>query len=300
MISPNEAFVLVKILIPNKEVIDSIDSAAVFDKATSVNYYLDDSHSIEDIIGHSECECGHDHEMDEDKLMEEIDTFRSLCTWQNADPTAINNLEIGQAFKGITADSRMYTYQVVAKDPEGNSVWYPMSGKMDPVYVAWKLSTESKSWDMVVIEPMDCLIDKLMPMIEANNIYKITDIANNPEPIFDTDDMDEDYDDEDPRNGIYYSHEDSDGSLVLTPVKKLMSFIHVANDFVDTYKRFIETLRDSIPKDANEEEKEYQEAVDVDNAVDVDTTAEECAQTEPDVALRKNNINEFDPSKEDF
>ena len=50
MISPNEAFVLVKILIPNKEVIDSIDSAAVFDKATSVNYYLDDSHFIEDII----------------------------------------------------------------------------------------------------------------------------------------------------------------------------------------------------------------------------------------------------------
>lgn len=294
MINPADVFVMVKILEPNVEFINEIGTDEV-NRVLSLNYYLSESHSIDNLLGHEEecdcdeCDCDHDH----DKVNEDLDKFTSMCTWHNADPSVIDQLPVGQCFKGITAESKMFTYQIIAKDNDGKSVWYPMSGQMDPVYVAWKFNPEEKGWEMLIIEPYDCLVDKLLPILEKNSIYKITDIANNTEAIFDNDDIDDDYDD-DPRNGIYYAHEE-DGEITLSPIKKLLSFIGIANDFVNDYKKFINVLKESITEEEESHKEPQQPEVDEYNMMR-EATPEEVAQLKAKLAT----VDEFDPSKEDF
>ena len=108
----NAIFQFIKILVLNDS--QEAPKSEDFLKAMSNNYYLDSLHQHvmdED----EECDCHEHHHQHE----EEIVKAASLCEWSDRSPEIIDQLPIGALFKGVTKDSLMYSYQVVAKTKDG-------------------------------------------------------------------------------------------------------------------------------------------------------------------------------------
>ena len=259
----NAIFQFIKILVLNDS--QETPSSEDFLKAMSNNYYLDSLHQhvMDD---EEDCDCHEHHHHDE-----EIMKAASLCEWADRSPEIIDQLPIGALFKGVTKDSLMYSYQVVAKTKDGKSIWYPISAEFCPVAVVAIFDWETKDYETIFAEDYVKAYDMLLAIAQPGNFYRITDTQNNPVDIFDDDE-------DDSENGIYYCSDDGEGDIDFRSVKSIIGSMNLALKFKEDYTKLIcklhERTEDDTP-DENGESKADPEEMEVSDEVPEEETKEE-------------------------
>lgn len=236
----NANFRFIKILVINDT--QDVPKSEDFLKAMENNYYLDSLHQHAMLDEDEECDCHHHHDD------EEIYKAASLCEWVDRSPEIIDQLPIGALFKGVTKDSLMYSYQVVAKTKEGKSIWYPISSEFSPIAVVAIFDWETKEYETIFAEDYVKAYDMLLAIAQPGNFYRITDTQNNPIDIFDTDDDETD-------DGIYYCSDDGDGDIDFRSVKSIILSMNLALKFKEDYTKLIDKLHENIYEEPETDEE---------------------------------------------
>lgn len=138
-------------------------------------------------------------EEDDDSYMKYV----AGAKWENHTSSYVNELTVGTVFIGISkTDSMSREYIIVAKDNNGNSIWYPFSGYEDaePVVMVYEFNPESGQFVPLCINELRYIAEALKKACTPGRWYVSTTVNGELCPIFEVeqdDDDDEWVDDDD-------------------------------------------------------------------------------------------------------
>jgi len=138
-------------------------------------------------------------EEDDDSYMKYV----AGAKWENHTSSYVNELTVGTVFIGISkTDSMSREYIIVAKDNNGNSIWYPFSGYEDaePVVMVYEFNPDSGKFVPLCINELRYITEALKKACTPGRWYVSTTVNGELCPIFEVeqdDDDDEWVDDDD-------------------------------------------------------------------------------------------------------
>lgn len=228
-----------------------------FKQAMNHNYYVNEALSPElnEILHHNEASSSGDKA----RLNEEYEKRHSaitLCNWTDMPASALSQLNVGEVFKGITTDSLMMTYQVVGKDKAGNPLYFPIDTPVE-IGIIQRFNPESGEFEQLVADSVNELDELSHQLINEGDLFKVTDIQNEPIDVFD-DDIDEDS----MGGGIYYCyHNPDDDSYEFKSVEEIIKFSRFYNDFQEKFMamtgnhQISDTTKDNIEDDDEDDDE---------------------------------------------
>lgn len=183
-----------------------------------------------------------------DSEAKKIAGYKELCQWQNVPVNKIDEFVIGQIFRAIRTDSKMYTYQVIAKT-NNRSLYYPLNDGNNPPLQVGKITTfdfENGNWKCIAIADIDTLSNILFESAQDGNFYMVTDLDDDPiDGVFNDDDDD---DDEESLQKVRYCHIDSndeDGNRIpqFIPVSTLVGMKEIFQKYIKAQYKMFEAIK---------------------------------------------------------
>lgn len=220
-------FVLVKVCVLN----DGVDISNVKDV-------------MEETMTSAEQE--HLHEPEEmDELLEfnrKIEYVKSMYSWVEAPVVAIDTLPIGTVFKGVTKNSLIGDYIVVAKDENGKSLWLPLYENTEILVVASMYNTETGLFETLFTGTESEACRNIFNWADNGKFFRFTLVDGTPVNIFD--------DDEEAGNGIFYCAEvesddddDDEPEYEFKSMLEIVSCMKLAKEFKPAYDNMIEGMK---------------------------------------------------------
>lgn len=263
-----DVFQFIKILVLNEA--QEAPTLEEFKLAMDNNYYLEKIHEHHHLFDNDS-----DEDQEDIETAEKIIKAAALCNWVDRSVDLIDDLPIGTMFKGITKDSLMYSYQVVAKTQDGKkSIWYPVSDECVPIAVVAKFDWDTKDYETIFADDYFKALDMLTVIAEPGNFYRITDIKLNPVDIFEDEDDESD-------DGIYYCSEDSDGDLNFNGIKSIFEAMDLTLKFKADYGKLVEKLKErGSEEDSDSDSEHYDQPEEIESQVKSKEENEESSKSD--------------------
>ena len=240
-----DVFKFIKVLTINPKQENALEN---FRAAMADNYGLGIRESVLDELD-DDCDCGEHHHHHHD----DENNYGSMARWVNPPPEAINKLQVGTMFKGITHDSLMFTYQILGETNEGEKLWYPVDNLPAVVVKFTEIDPNTAKSKVIFVEPTDVAIDMAMKVCKPGFFYQITDINDVPSSIFDEDDDDDE--DDSPMAGIYFCYQiEGDDQVDFRSVTSILDSYDYLDKFQASYRSFIAASTSKVKTDTEAED----------------------------------------------